>query len=103
MSARIKSEITFASSLSPDRLNLGCGTDAAPGWVNLDRSWSAWIARFPLLERVVLRVRDQSPAGGRWRRDIIVHDVRRPLPFSASRFRAVYCSHLLEHLYRAEA
>jgi SAM-dependent methyltransferase len=89
--------------LSPDRLNLGCGTNAVPGWVNLDGSWSAWIARHPLLERVVLRLRDQSQGGGSWRRDIVIHDVRQRLPFSASRFRAVYSSHLLEHLYRSEA
>ncbi len=31
-------------------------------------------------------------------RDVVPHDLRRPLPYAAGVFDAVYCSHVLEHL-----
>ncbi len=35
--------------------------------------------------------------------DIIIHDVRKPLPFQDNSIHAIYASHLLEHLYLEEA
>jgi SAM-dependent methyltransferase len=55
------------------RLNLGCGPDYRPGWVNLDHD-----SRF-------------SPD--------VEHDLDRfPYPFADGEFDLVYCSHILEHL-----
>jgi SAM-dependent methyltransferase len=55
------------------RLNLGCGTDVRPGWVNLD------IAPLHGVD--------------------VVHDLRRlPLPFDNGRFSEVLAKDVLEHL-----
>lgn len=64
---------------SPPRplLNLGCGSRRHPDWTNLDL----------------------HPSGD----DVIAADLRRPLPFPAACFTAVYAAHVLEHLTPADA
>lgn len=74
--------IRFASTrrvIAPPRprLNLGCGTRRHAAWTNVDL----------------------VPAGP----DVIAADLRRPLPFPAGSFQAVYAAHVLEHLVPAEA
>ena len=59
------------------RLNLGCGMRRHAAWTNVDL----------------------VPAGP----DVIGCDLRRPLPFPAGSFQAVYAAHVLEHLVPAEA
>jgi len=58
-------------------LNVGCGDNAREGWVNLDLNPGA--------------------AG------VLACDVSQGLPFDSGVFDAVYCSHVLEHLPKAEA
>ncbi|MFM7135485.1 MAG: class I SAM-dependent methyltransferase [Planctomycetota bacterium] len=58
-------------------LNLGCGTRRHAAWTNVDL----------------------VPAGP----DVIACDLRRPLPFPAGSFQAVYAAHVVEHLVPADA
>ena len=53
-------------------LNVGCGDTHHPAWVNID-------------------VAPVSP-------EVVVHDLRRPLPYAADTFDGLYASHVLEHL-----
>ena len=87
------------------RLNLGCGTSAAAGWVNVDGSWAAWLSRHPTLRRGLVRagVVPAAVEDASWPKDVIVHDLRRSLPFHSESFDAVYASHVLEHLYLTDA
>jgi SAM-dependent methyltransferase len=86
------------------RLNLGCGLQTHPSWVNVDGSWNARLAKRPLLRKLfaALGVLPSDKAGVPWSRDIFVHDMRKPLPFAPGSADAVYASHFLEHLYREE-
>jgi ubiquinone/menaquinone biosynthesis C-methylase UbiE len=90
---------------APIRLNLGCGLQAPTGWVNVDGSWNARIAKFPALRKLVaamgLVARDKAEIP--WSANIYVHDVRKPLPFADHSASVVFASHVLEHLYRNEA
>jgi len=45
-----------------------------------------------------LRVLPREKFDVPWSSDILIHDVRKPLPFPNSLFDAIYASHLLEHL-----
>jgi SAM-dependent methyltransferase len=94
-----------ARKLHPRKLHLGCGLVQPEGWINLDGSWNAWLAKHPVLRAMVgtmgLVPRNQLEVA--WGRDTLVHDVRRPLPFANGSITAIYSSHLLEHLYVDEA
>jgi SAM-dependent methyltransferase len=85
------------------RLHLGCGINTPDGWINLDGAWNAWLAKHQIVCRMLkglhalpVSLRDMRP-------DIIIHDVRKPLPFQDNSIHAIYASHLLEHLYLEEA
>jgi len=90
---------------SPRLLHLGCALTAPPQWVNVDGSWNAWLARKPWLKAIVtgLKLIPASNAALQWPVNIVVHDLRKPLPFADASFDAVYSSHTVEHLYRSQA
>jgi SAM-dependent methyltransferase len=79
------------------RLHLGCGPCTPAGWVNVDYALGARLARIaplrPLLRALALFHVD-------WSRSIVVHDLRRPLPWADDSASAIYSSHTLEHLSR---
>ena len=82
-------------------VNLGCGTCTPPAWIHVDGSWSARLAKRPRV-KALLRASRMFPAyvtETPWSRDIVVADLRRPLPFMAGWADAAYCSHTLEHFH----
>lgn len=86
-------------------LNLGSGPFVAEGWISIDSSWGAWLARRPLLARLAFALGLVSthhravewPAKG-----ILCHDVRRGLPFPTGSVHGVFAAHFFEHLTREE-
>jgi predicted SAM-dependent methyltransferase len=87
------------------KLHLGCELNTPDGWINLDGSWGAWLAKYPRL-RAVLKLTKIFPrhlVEKPWPRDILVHDLNKPLPFPDNSLAAIYAAHVLEHLYLTEA
>lgn len=88
-------------------LNLGCGTTASKDQrvVNIDWSLYLRIKSNPILKWAAMTVLDTK----RKQRllslpeNIMVHDLRKGVPFGTESVDVVYHSHLLEHIDRADA
>lgn len=88
------------------QVHLGCGPGELPGgWIHVDASWNARLSKHPILRQAIkrLRVLPQTLLETTFSRDVLIHDLRTPLPFADSSVSAIYASHVLEHLYFDEA
>jgi len=87
------------------KINLGSWAHAPEDWINIDGSWNAWLSQHPRLRRVAEKagVLPAWASDTEWPDNILVHDLRKPLPFPDEHAGAVYGSHVLEHLYLEEA
>jgi SAM-dependent methyltransferase len=91
-------------NIDSKRIHLGCGLNTPKGWVNVDGSWNAWVTKYSKIKRILnhLHVVHDRYFNIPWSPNIIIHDVRKSLPFPDNSAGAVYASHLLEHLYIEE-
>jgi predicted SAM-dependent methyltransferase len=90
------------------RINIGCGQSPTPGWHNYDNSPAIWIGKsrlvagaltmLGLLDRGNLSYIDYCR-----RNDIKYADAIKRIPYPDGSVSAIYSSHMLEHLDRAEA
>lgn len=83
-------------------LNLGCGSRTSSRCLNVD--WSPYLRlkrshSGSTIARVALRG-ERRERFDALDENILVHDLRRPLPFGAGSIDAVYHSHVLEHFDR---
>jgi len=87
------------------KINLGCGPATLPGFDNIDNSPSVFLARHPLLKKLLykLRVISKQHYETPWPRDIIWRDASRRLPYADDAVDKLYSSHFLEHLKRDKA
>ena len=90
------------------KVNVGCGLSPTPGWLNFDNSISVRIARWPVIYSVCSQLGVLGPQSARL--TALARDggvrfanaaVRIPCPAGSA--AAVYSSHMIEHLDRAEA
>lgn len=88
----------------PEFLNLGAGMRPSvdPSVVNIDWSPYLRIARNPVLRRLAPRFLDAERLDrlNSLPENIMVHDLRKGIPFPDGSVEAVYHSHILEHIDR---
>lgn len=86
-------------------LNLGCGVQAADGWINIDNSPNARLAKLPRLRWLLWKAGVISDEHYRvaWPNSMMIRDLSRPLPFADCSIDFVYTSHFLEHNSRDQA
>ncbi len=92
-------------------VNLGAGSNVAPGWVNIDGNLSALVANWP---GPLIDLAWRFSSGRRWltRGDyrqllqgnlFIHHDLRNGIPLPDRSADVVYSAHFFEHVYRETA
>lgn len=90
------------------KVNLGSGTRCLDDWINIDNSFNARLAKYPRLRYLLFKIGIlpkryyEIPWSGHIKK-IIVHDVRKRLPFDSESIDFIYSSHLIEHLRKDEA
>jgi SAM-dependent methyltransferase len=89
-------------------LNIGCGLSPTPGWLNFDNSLSVRIARWPVLSSVLGGLGFLGGSSAKLGAMTQLGNVRfanaaNRIPCPAGCSSAVYSSHMIEHLDRAEA
>lgn len=89
----------------PSKINLGCGCKTISGWINLDNSFSARLAKKPWLKTILIALHliNKNKVAKIWDRNIFIHDLKKTLPFPINHFQAIYISHVIEHLYYEDA
>jgi predicted SAM-dependent methyltransferase len=90
------------------RVNVGCGPNPTPGWVNIDNSPSVLLSRSPdMLLKALTRLGLLKAEQVR-----VIHTARQlgirrasatNLPFEEGSVDVIYSSHMLEHLDREQA
>lgn len=88
------------------KLNLGSGINGLADWINIDNSYNARLVKWPKLRYLLYKMgfitKDLYEVP--WERsNIMIHDVRKKLPFDDGSFDYIYSSHLIEHLEKKEA
>lgn len=81
------------------KLNLGCGPQVVPGWINVDYALGARLASKPLLKPVLRRLKLFNVD---WDPKIFIHDLTRRLPWDDGSVEACYTSHTVEHFSREQ-
>ena len=86
-------------------INLGCGLSIAPGWINIDNSPNARLAKYPWLRWTLwkLGVLSDFHHSVNWASSIKIYNLKKGLPYLDSSIDYVYTSHLLEHLKLRDA
>ena len=75
-----------------------------PGWVNIDKSPSVLLGRFPALRRLLFRLRLLTPEQARgFPEGVVFADVSKRIPAESGSVEFIYCSHMIEHLSRWQA
>lgn len=86
------------------RLNIGCGPSVYDGWVNIDKSPSVLLGRFPALRRLLFRLRLLTPEQARgFPAGVVFADVSKRIPAEDDSVDFIYCAHMIEHLSRWQA
>lgn len=70
----------------------------------MDGSWNAWLSNHRYLRKALDVLRLVGPnQGAKWNVRPLVHDLTKRLPFEDDSVPFIYGSHVLEHLYLADA
>jgi SAM-dependent methyltransferase len=101
-------EIDIRETHSGITVNVGCGLSPTPGWLNFDNSLSVRMARWPVVPSAMSRMGFLAAKSAELAKMAQSGNVRfanaaTRIPCASGSVAAVYSSHMIEHLDRAEA
>jgi predicted SAM-dependent methyltransferase len=78
------------------KLNLGCGSHAPEGWVNVDYALGARLMKIPFFKAMNRKIRIFDLD---WKRNVYLHDlINTRFPWPDASVDAVYSSHNIGHV-----
>jgi SAM-dependent methyltransferase len=85
------------------KINIGCGAAAAEGWMNIDKSPNAWLAKHKLIRWLLRTARVLPPSSYKdhYRDDLVIRNVAKsgiPAPDASASW--IYSSHLIGSMTR---
>jgi Methyltransferase domain len=100
--------IDTQQTYSDIKVNVGCGLSPTPGWLNFDNSLSVRVARWPTISSALTRTgflaeKSAELSEMTQRGSIRFANAATRIPCATGSVAAVYSSHMIEHLDRAEA
>lgn len=93
-------------SESLKKLNLGCGLQTPDGWINIDSSMGARLAKRPILKKCLQTFIPRSWGilpNANWPDNVKWMNITNQFEFDANSVDVVYSSHTIEHLTYNEA
>lgn len=89
-------------------VNFGSGNICPKGWISLDWSLSAILAKFPYfyqIKRMLFKFNliSKNILDAKWPKNITIWDMRWGVPFAKNSIDIAYASHFLEHLPKNKA
>lgn len=90
------------------RVNIGCGSTPTKGWENFDNSFSIFLSSFPLLVKILQKVKAINPMQVNYITFCRENNIKRAnaikkIPLPDNSVEVLYSSHMMEHLDRQEA
>ena len=87
------------------KVNLGSGKNRIDGWISIDNSPKALLAKIPALKWILYKcnIISKDVYNEKWDKNIIYRDIVKKLPFKDISIDYIYSSHLLEHFSRDDA
>ncbi len=100
--------IDIQARYSGTQVNVGCGLSPTPGWLNFDNSPSVRFARLPVVSYALralglLTANSAELAEMGQSGSVRFANAARRIPCASGSVAAIYSSHMIEHLDRAEA
>ena len=89
-------------------VNFGSGNICPDGWISLDWSLSALLAKFPYfyqIKKILFKLNfiSKNILDAKWPKNITIWDMRWGVPFAKESVDITYASHFLEHLPKDKA
>lgn len=88
------------------KLNLGCGLQCPEGWMNIDSSMGARLAKLPTLKKILYAILPASWGvlpNIEWPSNVMWMNIVRRFNFEDDSVDIIYSSHTIEHLTYEEA
>jgi SAM-dependent methyltransferase len=102
--------IDVKETYSGIKVNVGCGLSFTPGWLNFDNSFSVRVASWPIISSALTRMgflaaksAELAELAEMAQRGSVRFANATRIPCATGSVAAVYSSHMIEHLDRAEA
>lgn len=87
------------------KLNIGCGLSVHDDWINIDNSLNAKLSKYPRFKYLLYKfgIFPKEYYDIKWPDNILVHNVKKGLPYKDNEVDFIFSSHFIEHLTKEEA